>query len=186
MMTTVYLDRMTTPIGQLLLAHAGEQLCLLDFEDHEARFRAVLARRFGTTPHSDEPMPASMREAFEAYFDGILSALNSIPVHPIGTSFQQLVWGMLRRIPPGETRSYMELATAIGYPGASRAVGTANARNPIALIIPCHRVIDSQGRLAGYSGGIERKRWLLRHEGAHWREVPLKAPASPAADTAGE
>lgn len=185
-MTTVYLDRMATPIGQLLLAHAGEQLCLLDFEDYETRFRTVLARRFGNLPHVEEPMPSSMREAVEAYFNGVLNALDSIPVHTAGTSFQQMVWGMLRRIPPGETWSYAQLAMAIGHPGASRAVGTAIARNPIALIIPCHRVLDSQGRLAGYSGGTERKRWLLRHEGAFWREAPLKVPTSLAADTAEE
>jgi len=185
-MTTVYLDRMATPIGQLLLAHAGEQLCLLDFDEYETRFRTVLAHRFGNLPYVEEPMPSGMREALMAYFDGILNALDSIPVHTAGTSFQQQVWGMLRRIPPGETWSYAQLASAIGHPNASRAVGTAIARNPIALIIPCHRVIDSQGRLAGYSGGLERKRWLLRHEGAQWQEAPLNAPASLAADTAEE
>lgn len=185
-MTTVYLDRMQTPLGQLLLAHSGDQLCLLDFEDYESRFKTVLAHRFGSLPHAEEPMPPSMKDAFMAYFDGVLNALDSIPVHTAGTSFQQLVWGMLRRIAPGETWSYAQLAKAVGHPGASRAVGTANARNPIALIIPCHRVIDSQGRLAGYSGGTERKRWLLRHEGAIWKESALKVAATPVVDTAGE
>lgn len=183
-MTTVYLDRMQTPLGQLLLAHSGDQLCLLDFEDYASRFKTVLAHRFGSLPLVEESMPTSMKDAFMAYFDGVLDALDSIPVHTAGTSFQQLVWGMLRRIAPGETWSYAQLAKAIGHPGASRAVGTANARNPIALIIPCHRVIDSQGRLAGYSGGTERKRWLLRHEGATWKEPALKVAATPVADTA--
>jgi methylated-DNA-[protein]-cysteine S-methyltransferase len=84
---------------------------------------------------------------------------------PRGTTFQRRVWGALSAIPFGETRSYGEIAAAIGEPGASRAVGMANNRNPIAIVIPCHRVIGADGSLTGYGGGMDRKRWLLTHEG---------------------
>jgi methylated-DNA-[protein]-cysteine S-methyltransferase len=87
-------------------------------------------------------------------------------VAPAGTQFQQRVWAQLRAIPPGETRSYQALATALGQPGAARAIGLANGRNPVALVIPCHRVIGADGRLTGYAGGLAAKAWLLTHEGA--------------------
>ena len=101
-----------------------------------------------------------------AYLNGRLDALDDIPVDTAGTSFQRRVWDALRSIPVGETRSYTAIAAGIGRPDAPRAVGSANGRNPVALIVPCHRVIAADGRLAGYAGGLERKRWLLAHEGA--------------------
>jgi methylated-DNA-[protein]-cysteine S-methyltransferase len=109
-----------------------------------------------------------------AYFGGELRALDAIEVDPGGSPFQREVWKALRTIGAGETRSYQELASAVGRPSASRAVARANATNPIPVVIPCHRVIHSDGSLAGYGGGIERKRWLLRHEaaGAEFRLKP--------------
>lgn len=164
-MTALYFDRLPSPLGSLLLAHAGDQLCALDFDDYEIRFRKALTQRFGGVATIQKPMPDAIREALHAYLGGNTDALRDVPVHTSGTRFQQQVWAALRRIPAGETWSYAELARAIGQPGASRAVGMANARNPVAIVVPCHRVIGSDGQLTGYAGGMERKRWLLEHEG---------------------
>ena len=106
-----------------------------------------------------------MRRAVEAYFAGDVRALDGVAVKTGGTAFQRTVWAALRAIPPGETRSYGQLAAAIGSPKAVRAAGLANGQNPVAVIVPCHRVIGSNGTLTGYAGGLERKRWLLKHEG---------------------
>lgn len=118
------------------------------------------------------PAPAALAEAFATWFAGDLKALDGLALAPAGSAFERAVWAELRRIPPGETRSYAEIARALGGaasgPGPNaRAVGTANARNPIAIAIPCHRVIGADGSLTGYAGGLERKAWLLAHEG--WR-----------------
>ncbi len=105
-----------------------------------------------------------MGRAIIAYFAGDVAALDRIPVVLEGTALQQRVWRLLRRIPPGSTRTYRELAERVGRPRAIRAVGQANAANPVGLVIPCHRVIGSDGSLTGYGGGLYRKRWLLAHE----------------------
>ena len=107
---------------------------------------------------------AGVHGALAAYFDGNVEALDELEVHAEGTPFQLAVWKSLREIPAGETRSYGEVAEAVGVPGAARAVGMANAANPIGLIVPCHRVIRSGGALGGYGFGVETKRWLLDHE----------------------
>lgn len=176
-MTAVYIDRVSSPMGELLLAHAGDQLCMLDFEGYESRFDALLSRRFGNLVIAEKAVASSIRTALCAYLAGEYEAIQDIPVHTIGTSFQQLVWHTLRRIPAGETWSYAKLATAVGRPGAQRAVGLANAQNPVAIVVPCHRVIGSDGQLTGYAGGMDRKRWLLSHEG-----VRLPAERSMQAD----
>ncbi|MBX9614605.1 MAG: methylated-DNA--[protein]-cysteine S-methyltransferase [Caulobacteraceae bacterium] len=106
------------------------------------------------------------RGAVEAWFAGDLGALDGLVVKTGGTAFQTAVWAALRAIPAGETRSYGQLAAAVGSPKAVRAAGLANGQNPVALIVPCHRVIGANGSLTGYAGGLERKRWLLAHEGA--------------------
>lgn len=107
-----------------------------------------------------------MRTAVEAYFAGDVAALDGLSVRTGGTAFQREVWAALRAIPPGETRTYGQQASAIGRPRAVRAVGLANGQNPIAVIVPCHRVVGAGGALTGYAGGMERKRWLLAHETA--------------------
>ena len=114
--------------------------------------------------------PAPIRRAFEDYFAGDIRALERVPVATVGTAFQRKVWAALQRIPAGETRSYGQLAAEIGLPKAMRAVGLANGQNPIAIVIPCHRVIGADGSLTGFGGGLPRKRWLLRHEGAAFKE----------------
>ncbi len=120
------------------------------------------ARRWGATEPADDP--GGLTSAMRAYFAGSLHAIDDLPVAADGTEFQRRVWRALRDIPCGETRSYLDLARAIGNPAAVRAVGLANGANPIGVIVPCHRVIGADGSLTGYGGGLDRKRWLLAHE----------------------
>lgn len=115
-------------------------------------------------PAREVKPPREIASALAAYFAGQLEALDALEVDPEGTEFQRKVWAALRTIPAGRTWSYAQLARAVGRPSATRAVGAANGRNPVALVIPCHRVIASDGTLGGYAGGLDRKRWLLRHE----------------------
>ncbi|MGO9876673.1 MAG: methylated-DNA--[protein]-cysteine S-methyltransferase [Acidimicrobiia bacterium] len=107
---------------------------------------------------------AGVHDKLSAYFAGDLDSLDALTVAPQGTEFRQLVWKELREIRAGSTISYGELAARVGAPGAARAVGTANATNPICLVIPCHRVVRAGGALGGYGFGVDRKRWLLAHE----------------------
>jgi O-6-methylguanine DNA methyltransferase len=107
---------------------------------------------------------SGVHDALAAYFAGDVDALDAIRVAPEGTVFKQLVWKALREVRAGETVSYGELASRVGAPGAARAVGTANATNPVCLVIPCHRVIRAGGVIGNYGFGVDRKRWLLTHE----------------------
>ncbi len=153
-------------IGPLAIAAKDGRLCLLDFAPEPARIERRLEKRFG--PVELEPVADSggFVSRLRAYWAGDLDALDGIPVDSGGTPFQQRVWSTLRRIPTGETRSYAWLAREIGRPGSARAVGRANGSNPVAIVVPCHRVVGSDGSLTGYAGGIESKRFLLEHEGA--------------------
>lgn len=153
-------------IGSLVMVTDSVALCALDFGDGEERMYQLLSRRFGSFALHREDDPLRVGEKVEAYLAGDLHTLDQIKVNPGGTEFQQTVWSALREIPAGTTRTYAQLAASIGRPSASRAVGLANGRNPVAIVIPCHRLIGSDGTLTGYAGGLERKRWLLRHEGA--------------------
>lgn len=158
-----------TPIGPLVLFACDRALCGLDFahrKDRVAALRRDLAARFGSFETRSRECPAGVRDRIDAYFAGDVSALDPVEVDVAGTPFQERVWRALRRIPAGRTRSYAEIAAGIDAPRAVRAVGSANARNPVSLVIPCHRVIASDGTLGGYGGGLERKRWLLEHEAA--------------------
>jgi methylated-DNA-[protein]-cysteine S-methyltransferase len=125
------------------------------------------------------------RDAFEAWFAGDCRALDGLALTPAGTPFQQRVWEALRGIPVGRTASYGEIARLVGSPRAARAVGSANHHNPIAVAIPCHRVIGSDGRLVGYAGGVDRKRWLLAHE-ATWAEGQAASSKSKVPSTRAE
>lgn len=162
------LDRMATPVGEMLVVTDGDgAVRALDFADFESRMRRLLARHAPGATLTSGRAPEAVRRAITAYFDGDVRALDALPVKTAGTAFQAEVWAALRAIPVGETRSYGQLAAAIGRPSAVRAVGLANGSNPVGVIVPCHRVIGSNGTLTGYAGGIERKRWLLEHEAAH-------------------
>ncbi|MEO6324640.1 MAG: methylated-DNA--[protein]-cysteine S-methyltransferase [Thermoanaerobaculia bacterium] len=155
-LTTTTLD---TPVGPLVALFEDASLRMLEFADG-AKYPSHLHAE-ASTP-KNHPGPSRLR----AYFDGDLEALDTIEAEGAGTLFQKKVWAALRKIKVGSTQSYGALAESIGSPTAFRAVASANARNPIAIVVPCHRVIGSDGRLSGYGGGVERKRWLLVHEGA--------------------
>jgi len=142
------------------------ELCALCFGEHWPRKRAQLEKRWGAVECRPVADPSGVVARLGKYFAGELDVLTSIAVDTGGTPFQRRVWNELRRIPTGSTVSYGDLARAIGAPTAVRAVGAANGANPVAIVIPCHRVIGSDGQLTGYGGGLERKRWLLRHESA--------------------
>ena len=162
-MTEIRIDRLETPIGTITLAVHGDDLCALDFIDEEAML-ARLKERFEDTRFVEEQDPAGHTAKLRAYFAGDLRALDGIPTDAGGTPFQQRVWRELQATRCGETRSYKDVAVAIGSPGATRAVGTANGRNPIGIVIPCHRIVNADRRLGGYAGGLANKRWLLQHE----------------------
>ena len=159
------LDEFESEIGSLILFVHEHSMCTLGFADGRDRMTAALESRFGSVTLLDTPDPCGFTTRLRAYLDGQLDALDPIPVNPGGTPFQQKVWSALREIPVGTTCSYAQLATAIGHPTALRAVGMANNRNPIGLVIPCHRVIGADRSLTGYAGSLHRKRWLLEHEG---------------------
>jgi methylated-DNA-[protein]-cysteine S-methyltransferase len=159
------MDEIETPIGSLRLVAFEDALCAVGFVDCWNGLERALEQRFGEVRLRRERNPAGASARLEAYFAGELLALAGLPVRTGGTPFQQKVWAALREIAIGRTASYSEVARAIGSPAAVRAVGAANGSNPISIVIPCHRVIRADGSLCGYGGGIERKRWLLEHEG---------------------
>ena len=170
------LDRYASPLCDLRLVFDDEgALRALEFDDHETRLQRLLRDHYGTFEFSDAVAPLSITQALDAYFEGDLRALDDLPVATGGTSFQRDVWSALRTIPPGTTKSYGQIARDVGRPAASRAVGAANGANPIAIVVPCHRVIGADGTLTGYGGGLPRKRWLLDHERRHAATAALLA-----------
>jgi methylated-DNA-[protein]-cysteine S-methyltransferase len=163
------LSRIASPIGDMLLVtDALGRLRALDWVDHEERMNRLMARHYqrDRARLSQGRPPDALRLALEAYFAGQLDAIDAVEVETNGTPFQKQAWAALRLIPAGRTASYAQQAARIGRPSAVRAVGLANGANPVGLVVPCHRVIGANGTLTGYGGGLERKRWLLTHEGA--------------------
>lgn len=161
------LDRAPSPIGELLIVtDETGALRALDFHDHAHRLDRLLRIHYGPLRPEPGAAPIAIREALSAYFAGAFAALNTLPWATNGTAFQQAVWTALTQIPSGQTITYSELARRVGRPAAVRAAGHANGANPLGIVVPCHRVIGLNGALTGYGGGIERKRWLLAHEGA--------------------
>ncbi len=168
---TIRWTHFDSPIGQMLIAATSKGICRLTFGDDEASLR----RRFPKATIVED------RGGLKQLIDGALAAIerpaaaHDLPIDVAGTAFQEAVWRELRKIPPGETRSYAQIAAAIGQPGAVRAVGTANGDNHVAVLIPCHRVIRSDGTLGGYAGGLDKKRQLLAAEGHQTAapELPL-------------
>jgi methylated-DNA-[protein]-cysteine S-methyltransferase len=172
---------MGSPIGAILLVHDAEQrLRALDFQDNESRMRRLLRLHYGEEGVDfalhETRAPASSRCALERYFGGELGAIDAIPVATAGTEFQRAVWSALRTIPAGTTMSYGALAGKLGRPRSVRAAGLANGANPISIVVPCHRVIGADTSLTGYGGGLERKRWLLSHEGIKFKNVGSVIP----------
>jgi methylated-DNA-[protein]-cysteine S-methyltransferase len=161
------IDRLNTPIGEMLIvADCEGNLRAVDWTDHETRMRRLLRLHYGENGFKLEPArnPNGLTVAIGSYFAGELAAIDNLPVQTAGTPFQREVWLALRSISCGATTSYANLAQQIGRPTAVRAVGLANGSNPVGVVVPCHRVIGSNGSLTGYGGGMERKAWLLEHE----------------------
>jgi AraC family transcriptional regulator of adaptative response/methylated-DNA-[protein]-cysteine methyltransferase len=169
-----------TPLGEMLAATNDDGICLLEFTERRMlpTQLATVERRVGRLVPGRHALLGRLQEELDAYFAGTLREF-SLPLVAPGSPFEERVWAALRAIPRGETRSYEELAAAIGRPGAARAVGRANGRNRIALLIPCHRVLGADGALTGYGGGLWRKARLLELErGAQPSSAATAAPAS--------
>ena len=162
MKAAIYERIIESPLGPISLAGTDEGLIRVDFQHGERPVEVTPSGRM--PPGYFEQAVAQLRE----YFEGTRQHFD-LPLAPPGTAFQHQVWQALQHIPFGHTTTYQDLAARLGKPTASRAVGSANGRNPIAIIIPCHRVIGRDGRLRGYAGGLHIKQQLLQHEGA-WRE----------------
>ncbi len=180
----LHYDEFASPIGRILFASDARAICALDFEEYQQRMKSLLTRRFERLVFQRDSDPLNLKQRLEQYFDGNVRALDHVAVDTGGSWFQQQVWRALREIPAGETWTYAQLAARVGRPQAARAVGHANSLNPVAIIVPCHRVIGASSALTGYAGGLERKRWLLEHErSAVDRPVvcQLVAHASPSA-----
>jgi methylated-DNA-[protein]-cysteine S-methyltransferase len=154
-----------SPIGPLTLAARDGRVCALHFGDDQRAVTATLKRRNPSLEIAKSRDPGGAVGALRAYFKGQIDALDDIAVDMDGTAFQRQVWAALRTVRAGRTASYLDIARAIGMPAAVRAVGAANGANPVAVIVPCHRIIGTSGSLTGYGGGLQRKRWLLEHEG---------------------
>jgi len=158
-------DRVPSVIGDILLASDGASLVALDYAGYEARMHALLAKRYGQFRLVEKADPIGASSRVEAYLAGDFAAFDGLPVATGGTPFQEECWRALRAIPVGTVTTYGRLAAGLGRPNASRAVGYANSLNPVAIILACHRVVGQNRDLTGYAGGLDRKRWLLAHEG---------------------
>jgi methylated-DNA-[protein]-cysteine S-methyltransferase len=162
-------DTIQSPTGEMMIVTDSDgALRALEWTDLEDRMTRLFGRQYKdqTIKLTQGEAPAKTRQALTDYFGGSLKALDDLVTVAGGTDFQRSVWTALRAIPVGQTRSYLDIAKAIGNPKAVRAIGLANGANPIGIVVPCHRVIGSNGSMTGYGGGIARKQWLLKHEGA--------------------
>jgi methylated-DNA-[protein]-cysteine S-methyltransferase len=158
---TYFFKTMPSPVGQLTLVASEKGLAAVLWKNENLHSMQLSPLR---EADQNTVLVETERQLTE-YFAGTRKVFE-LPLDPVGTPFQRSVWDLLLKIPFGETRTYGELARTLGQPGASRAVGLANGRNPIPIIAACHRVIGSNGKLTGFAGGLECKEWLLRHEGA--------------------
>ena len=154
------------PFEEIIIAVDDGKLAALDFNGYEERMQRLLAKRYAGVKFAEKSNPCGFAACLRSYLAGELDALNEIPVEPGGTEFQRAAWQALRTIPAGHTATYSEQAARIGKPKAVRAIGAANGQNPVAIVLPCHRVVGANGSLTGYAGGVATKVWLLRHEGA--------------------
>jgi methylated-DNA-[protein]-cysteine S-methyltransferase len=167
----LFVDRLKSPVGELVLvADGGGSLRVLGWYGagkEPPELMAELRRQCGPAVRLEQRRnPGGLTAAIGDYFHGDVAVIDALPVAAEGTAFQQSVWSALRQIPCGSTVAYSDLARLIGRPAAVRAVGLANGSNPVAIVVPCHRVVGKDGTLTGYGGGLDRKRWLLAHEAA--------------------
>ena len=166
-MLRIFLERIQSPLGEVIVGTDQEgAMRIVDFTDYEARMVKLLDRQYG----KGKVVLEKARKASEAgralarYFKGDLQVIEKVKTASGGTDFQRKVWKALRSIPAGRTTNYGALAKKLGLPSGARAVGLANGANPMAIVVPCHRVIGADGNLTGYGGGMHRKEWLLKHE----------------------
>ena len=163
-------ETLRTPIGTVVILTDGDgRLRAVDFDDYADRMTRLLDRHYGRGGWAvaDAVCPTTASDVLAGYFQGDLASIDALATETAGSPFQRMIWDTLRQVPAGATVSYGALAARIGQPRASRAVGLANGANPIAIVVPCHRIIGRGGALTGYGGGLERKRWLLDHERRH-------------------
>ena len=161
-------EKIATPLGPLwILCDEQFNLRAVEWEEHSGRMEQLLAIHYGALGFErvDAANPGGLSDRLRDYFDGNLSVIDTLPTATAGTPFQREVWKRLRAIPCGQVMHYGQLAEELGRAGAARAVGAANGANPVSIVVPCHRVIGRSGALTGYAGGVQRKEWLLRHEG---------------------
>jgi O-6-methylguanine DNA methyltransferase len=156
-----------SPAGRIVVATTDAGVHAVEFVESERPADWRFARRLVDATFARIDGSGDVAERLTRYFDGDLAALDDVRVAADGTPFQRRVWAALRRIPAGETTTYGRLAADLGRAGSARAVGAANGANPVAIVVPCHRVVGADGTLTGYAGGLERKRFLLRHEAAN-------------------
>ena len=167
-MTRISSTNINTPLGLMCACATSEGICLLEFTDRKnigLQFENLHKHLGNDIVEEETPVLLQLKHELSEYYSGTRKEF-TVPLHFIGTDFQKSIWAELLKIPYGKTVSYMQLSETIGNPKAIRAVANANANNKIAIIVPCHRVIGSDGSLTGYAGGLERKRWLLNLEGS--------------------
>lgn len=165
----LFLSRLNSPLGEMrLVTDTQNNVRALEFADHMAHLHRGLREHYGSTDMTDIAAPVAIAQSVARYFEGDLGALDALTTATAGSELQEQVWAALRKIPVGTTTTYGKLAKQLGFtdPRAAIDIGAANAANPIAIIVPCHRVIASNGDLKGYAWGLNRKRWLLEHEEA--------------------
>lgn len=161
-------DKIATPLGPLwILCDEQFHLRAVEWEEYSDRMTQLLDLHYRVEGYERVAAkdPNGLSTKMKAYFDGDLSIIETLPSATAGTPFQREVWQALRTIPCGQVMHYGQLAEQLGRPGAARAVGAANGSNPVSVVVPCHRVIGRNGTMTGYAGGVQRKEWLLRHEG---------------------
>jgi methylated-DNA-[protein]-cysteine S-methyltransferase len=161
----IHVESIASPVGDLLAVTDESSLHALFFEGREDRVQRWLGNRAAHVELVERPGCLGIRERLARYFAGDFTAFDGLRLSTGGTPFQESVWAQLSTIPPGTTTTYGAIAQRLGSPKLSRAVGLANGSNPIPIVIPCHRVVGSNGKLTGFGGGLPRKTWLLRHEG---------------------
>ena len=164
-MNTIALATVDSPIGELTVAARGSRVCLVHFGPVSKYVKSALATWYPDAPVEPGDDPGGVVSVLVRYFGGDLASLEEVEVELHGTPFQQRVWNALRTVAAGTTTSYAKLAGRVRAPAAVRAVAAANGANPVAVILPCHRIIGINGSPTGYGGGLDRKRWLLHHEG---------------------
>ena len=163
-------DWMQSPLGSVLLVADGDALCGVYF--HDQKYLPEIDPAWVRDERS--PVLRATRRQLDAYFNGSRDRFE-LPLAPAGTPFQRAIWNAIAEVPCGATRTYADLATRVGRAGSARAAGAATGRNPLSIIVPCHRIVGSDGSLTGYAGGLERKRQLLAHERALVANVPRAA-----------